>query len=148
MARGTANNEPVVSQAQTRAWDDGFDRTFGEDRGERGRFIWDPGAKRLVSASEYRADRALDAPIMVDRFYEGAKTQTVDENGKSRTVDIGSRRKHREFMKANGLTTADDFKGQWAKDAERRESMQRGEWKDPNRREALERAFWKINGKP
>ena len=51
-------------------------------------------------------------------------------------TDIGSRRKRRNYMRANGLADADDYKGTWAKAeaqrndpnhgrAERREDVQR-----------------------
>lgn len=40
-----------------------------------------------------------------DRHYEGL----VAPDG----TDIGSRTKHREYMRRHGLTTADDFKGVW-----------------------------------
>ena len=60
-------------------------------------------------------ERAADAPIMAGRFYEN----TAATDG----TDIGSRQKHREYMRINGLTTMDDYKDQWAKQAKERESM-------------------------
>lgn len=141
MARGTVIGEQVVSQANTDAFREGYDRALGERKAERGRWVWDEEHKELVRAEDYRApSRALDAPIMVDRFYEGAKATDG--------TDIGSRRKHRQYMKDHGLTTADDFGSDWQKARDRREAVKRGEWQDPRRREVLERAFWKINGKP
>jgi 2-polyprenyl-6-methoxyphenol hydroxylase-like FAD-dependent oxidoreductase len=42
-------------------------------------------------------------------------------------TDIGSRTKHREYMKKHGLTTADDYSSSWAKAKEAREQyFQRG----------------------
>ena len=38
-------------------------------------------------------------------------------------ADISSKAKHREYMRINGLTTADDYKETWAKAAERREKF-------------------------
>lgn len=141
MARGTVVGETPVSQAATPEYLDGHARTFGNKTVERGRWIWDGERKELVRAENFRPpERALDAPIMMDRFYEN--TRATDG------TDIGSRRKHRQYMKDHGLTTADDFGGEWKKAQARREDVKQGKWADPKRHEALERAFWKIAGKP
>jgi hypothetical protein len=42
-----------------------------------------------------------------DRHYDGLRATDG--------ADISSRKRHREYMKRHGLTTADDFKGQWDK---------------------------------
>ena len=81
--------------------------------------------------------QALHAPIMVDRFYEN--TRATDG------TDIGSRSKHREYMKRNGLTTADDFKSTWAKQAEQREQIRQGQMPSKSRREVLERRMYQID---
>lgn len=102
MARGTVNGEPVVSQAATDDFREGYSRTFGDKPVQRGRWVWDEAQQKLVKAEDYvPPERAVDAPILVDRFYEGAKATDG--------TDIGSRRKHRAYMKAHGLTTMDDF---------------------------------------
>ena len=139
MARGLANGERIVSQARTREFDEGYDRVFGPDRKPtRGRWVWDEAQGRLVSAEEYRSGpKALHAPILMDRFYENVAATDG--------TDIGSRRRHREYMKAHNLTTADDFKGVWAKQAERREAVKQGKLPDPNRREAIARALYQMD---
>ena len=38
-------------------------------------------------------------------------------------TDISTRTKHREYMRANNLTTADDFTDSWAKAREQRERL-------------------------
>lgn len=54
-----------------------------------------------------------------DRHYDGLRATDG--------ADISSRKKHREYMKRTGLTTADDFKDTWAKAKEQREHyMQHG----------------------
>lgn len=107
MARGTVVGEPVVSQAQTKAFDEGYERTFSKDRGERGRFVYDERQKKLVRAEDYvPPSRAIDAPIMAGRFYEGSFVPGSEE-------DIGSRRKHREFLKRTGWVPASDCAPDW-----------------------------------
>jgi hypothetical protein len=140
MARGTVVGETPVTQAQSKAWDKGCEQAgIGAPKGERGRFVWDESQGKLVPAAEYHAARAVDAPIMMDRYYEN----TAATDG----TDIGSRRKHRAYMREHGLTTADDFKGQWEKAGARREAMKRGELHDRSRRDVIERKFHEIQNK-
>jgi len=81
--------------------------------------------------------RATDAPILMDRFYEN----TAAPDG----TDIGSRRKHREYMKRNNLTIASDFSKQWAKQGEEREKMRAGDFDHRARKEAIERALYRTH---
>jgi hypothetical protein len=53
-----------------------------------------------------------DAALWNDRSYHGL--QTTDG------VAIDSRARHREYMAQRGLTTADDFKNEWASAADKR----------------------------
>jgi len=135
VARGTANNEPIVSQAQTEAFDEGYDRTFGKDRKPtRGRWVFDVAQQKLVPVDEYVAPSsdAKDALIMAGRFYEG--TQAIDG------ADISTRRRHRDYMKANGLAPADDFSPGWyakVKKAEQDEARRQ-------RREVIARKMHEI----
>lgn len=93
---------------QTREFDENHERIFGKDRKPvRGRWVWDDAAGRLVPADEYQAlARAIDAPIMVDRFMEGA--QATDG------TDIGSRRKREEYKRREGATDKSDYGPGWA----------------------------------
>lgn len=119
--------EAVVSQAANDAYREGYERIFGKDhKPQRGH--WSFGEAEAP-------ERAIDAPIMVDRFYEN--TKTVDG------VDIGSRAKHRAYMKDRGLAPADDFSPGWY-EAERRKTADQAK---RERRETLERAFYEISNK-
>jgi hypothetical protein len=93
----------------SREYEDGFDRTFGKRDPVRGRWIYLADGTS-VRAEDYTppAEEAVNAPIMAGRFYENTSTTTCDDNGKPLKVDIGSRQRHREFMRQRGLTTADD----------------------------------------
>lgn len=136
MARGMVIGEAIVSQAQTRAFDENWDRMEHHDDGRRGRFVWDGAQQKLVRAEDYRPPEAKDAPIMAGRFYEN--TQATDGS------DIGSRSKHRAYMRAHGVTTADDYKSQWQRQETQREERRAGRISSKTRREALERKFWEI----
>lgn len=127
MARGMVVGEPITSQAGTEQFREGYDRTFGDKKPQRGRWVWDAEAGRLVSAVEYAPpSRALDAPIISDRIHEGT---TFDDG--ERVCDIGSRRKRREFMRARGLEDATDASPQYRENV--RKQMERD---DDRRRDA------------
>lgn len=134
MARGTVNGEPVVSQANNDAYREGYTRALGDRPVQRGKWVWDEAQQKLVRAEDYcPPERAVNAPILVDRFYEGVKATDG--------TDIGSRRKHRAYMKAHGLTTADDFgPGYFTRIKREREAATKKE-----RREVIARRMWEID---
>jgi hypothetical protein len=114
--RGTPGGETPVSKANSEEFRSGYDRTFGNSKPQRGRWVYDAAQGKLVSVDEYVPQtRALDAPIMVDRFMEGAST--IDGQ------DIGSRAKRREYMRRNGVADASDVSSKWVQG--RREEKER-----------------------
>ena len=135
MARGTVVGEPIVSQARTKEFEEGYDRVFGPDRKPvRGKWVWDEAQQKLVSAEDYvPPEHATNAPILAGRFYEN--TSATDG------TDIGSRTKHREYMKAHGLTTADDFgPGYYSRIKKEREAEAK-----KSRRETIARTLYKMD---
>jgi len=107
------------------------------------RYVYRPGHPRanergFVNANDlgWEPDpHAKNAPIMVDRFYEGTKGPEGE--------DLGSRRKHRAFMREKGLTTMDDYKETWAKaEQQRKDLRENNRLPSKSRREVLERAWW------
>lgn len=79
--------------------------------------------------------RRTDAALWSDRHYENLSTTDG--------VDISSRTKHRQYMKANGLTTFDDYKGEFQKREAERQAYRSGERGTVNRRD-IERAIHKL----
>lgn len=137
MARGTVVGEGVVSQASTEEFREGYERTFGDKKAERGRWVYDEAQQKLVRAEEYQApERAVDAPILAGRFYEGVKA--VDGE------DIGSRAKHRDYMRRHGVTSFSDFGPDYAE----RQQRKKREEERRSLRTTLERKFHEINDKP
>jgi hypothetical protein len=59
-------------------------------------------------------------------------------------TDISTRAKHRAYMKAKGLTTADDFKDTWKKAATERQATMAGH--DPSRAQDIAQAVRKLGG--
>ena len=139
--KGMVVGEPIKSMGPSKEYDEGHEKTFGEPKPfPRGRrFVWSTTEKRLVPAGYVEEKRALDAPVMVDRFYENTKSP-IDG------ADIGSRRKHREYMKARNLTVASDLSSTWARqDAARERLRKEGALPDKSRREDIGRALHKLH---
>jgi hypothetical protein len=145
-----ANGEAVVSQAQTKAFDEGYDRAgLGRSRGakERGSFVWDSERKKLVRPWEIEMDQtrmAKFAPISVDRHYENVRSP-IDGHV------FRSRRDHKEYMRRKGLTTIDDYNapgGAWDKaEAKRAQGFAAPEQKRV-RRDAIGKRLYEIEKLP
>lgn len=80
---------------------------------------------------------------------DSAKTRGILWNDRE-YQDMGdprfsSRAQHREYMKTHGVTTTDDFKGEWkAREAQRVKAAQ---GYDPTRKEDLVRAINQLNSR-
>jgi hypothetical protein len=137
MARGTVVGEAVVSQANTKDYEDGYERTFGDRKPQRGRFVWDAQAKKLVSAEDYVPPEAKHgAGIMVDRFMEGDRAPDG--------TDIGSRQRRKAWMAATDSVDFDDFKGARERRAKEEAARKRGEFKpDKPLRDLIGRELYK-----
>jgi hypothetical protein len=102
---------------------------------------WDPEQGKLVEGpGPRRVDGSGDGWRFSDRIYSGTPFKTPDG-----TV-IDSRKKHRDYMRRNNLTTMDDFKGDWDRAAKRREDVYTGRHDKAVRREAVARAMEKLHG--
>lgn len=98
----------------------------------RRRFRWNDETQALEEvASDYEPHDATQ-PVYTDRYMEGVRT--IDG------VDISSRRKRRDYMRAAGVTDAADFKDTWAQKAKEREAAFKPGNKE--RREAIARAMY------
>lgn len=67
-----------------------------------------------VTEDHHAPMRTDSGALWGDRSYDGLRATDG--------TDISSRSKHREYMKANGLATVDDFKDSWAKAQEQRDN--------------------------
>ena len=85
----------------------------------RRKWVYDEELREMVEVTPgytpKRRDEALNhlGGLWGDRHYDGMRATDGE--------DISSRKKHREYMKRKGVTTADDFKESWAKAREARE---------------------------
>lgn len=74
-------------------------------------------------------------PVVGDRHYDGLQA--------SDGANISTRAKHREYMRRHGLTTVDDYAGEFQRAGESRERFWRDGY-DPTRRPAIERALQRV----
>lgn len=83
------------------------------------------------------SNSAIAHALAGDRHYDGlaATDGTL----------INSRSKHREYMKRNGLTVAEDYKGEWAQAQNQREARMQG--RNLGNRAIIEREFAKAEQK-
>jgi hypothetical protein len=81
----------------------------------RRRYIQDPKTLELVEITKSHQPqlRVDSGALWGDSSYAGMRATDG--------TDISTRTKQREYMKANNLTTVDDFKQTWAKAKEQRE---------------------------
>lgn len=154
MARGMANDEPTVSQANTAEFYEGFDRTFGDQP------MRQPGRKSYV----YRGGRLVERGGPDDTgFYDEADEARlhvvsdlymngVTVPGPDGPIDIGSRAKRRAYMRSPHPTTGEpreladmsDFKGVWAEGEKKREAIRNGTYGAERRRESIARILYET----
>lgn len=83
---------------------------------------------------------ALGYALAGDRHYEGMRATDG--------TDISSRTKHREYMRQRGLTTADDFKGEWKQASKERAEYFQGTFKDRELRETISKQVHEAVARP
>jgi len=84
----------------------------------RRRFIWSPADDCLVEVSPDYEQPGRSVPVIGETHYDGMRATDG--------TPIDTRSKHRAYMKAHGLTTMDDFKGEWAQAAQKRADYYQG----------------------
>ncbi len=80
---------------------------------------------------------AVHNALAGDRHYDGLRA--------SDGTDISTRSKHRQYMRERGLTTVDDYRGEWARAAKERAELREGV--DPSRRPDIVRAIAELENK-
>lgn len=83
----------------------------------RRRWIQDRHTGELIEVTpDYRPELRTDSgALWGDRSYDGMRATDG--------TDISSRSKHRDYMRANNLTTMDDYKDTWSKAQAQRERL-------------------------
>ncbi len=132
--RGMVAGQAITTQAQTKEFDEGFDRIFGTVRNkQRGRFVYRDG--QMVSVDEDWTDATSRAQTATEELTY-ARLKATDG------TDISSRKKHREYLKANGLCQASDY----SKEYQEKAAASRERAEDKARHEMVERNAYKVFG--
>lgn len=79
---------------------------------------------------------AIHNALASERHYDGLRATDG--------TDISTRAKHREYMRANNLTTADDFSQTWKRQAQERAAVMSGQ--DATRHNDIAHAIEKLGG--
>jgi len=100
-------------------------------------YVWDDATQSLreVGTDFDVTPRNLPAPV-TDLYMDG--TRTADG------IDIGSRKKRRDYMRAAGVADVSDYTETWAKAEKQREQFFAGQHDKKARREAVERAAYQL----
>lgn len=106
--KGMVAGQPIQTGAQTKAFDDGYDRIFGERRPQRGRWIWDEEAKQMVQVDAGWTDAEARAPVATEGVVYSNLRATDG-------TDVSSRAKREQYMKQKGLVATGDFTEHWRK---------------------------------
>lgn len=136
--KGMVAGQPIKTGVQSKEFDEGFDRTFGERKAERGRWVYTDGGKPIeggpVDVNADWTDPGRD---------EGHKSEAEVYGNLQATdgTDISTKRRHREYMKANGLSMASDFTEYWREAEKKRAAIQSGDADTKERREIIGRAL-------
>lgn len=132
--RGMVAGGPINTQAQTKEFDEGYERIFGKERSrERGRFVYRDGA--LVNVDDDWTDAETRAQTATEELiYSGAKATDG--------TPVNTRKRHREYLKQNGLCMASDYSPEYqANEAARKDRAETKEY-----RQAIERDVYKVFG--
>lgn len=106
----------------------------------RARYWWNPETKQLEQiSSDWRP--STGPSLRSEEEVYGSLPPATDG------TRLDTRKRHREYLKRNNLTIADDFKSTWEKANESRERMSRGDFDHERRRETIGRVAYELEKK-
>jgi hypothetical protein len=107
----------------------------------RHRYIQLKDGTLVEVSTNYVPETSPDSGILWgDRHYDGLRT--------AEGVDISTRTKHREYMRAKGVTHSSDFKEEWTSARKQRDDFFTTGGDHKARREAVARALHEaVNGR-
>lgn len=139
--RGMVAGQAITTQAQTKEFDEGYERIFGDRRKPcRGRFVWSDEAQAMVEVgADWEPTDAEKMPVFTDRYMENDRA--VDG------TDISNRTRRRNYMKARGLADANDFTQHIEKKEKERAAFLAGKDHDPTLHNTIGRALYEARKK-
>jgi hypothetical protein len=104
------------------------------------RWLYTSGGNALPEPIEVTEDWSQPDSGMSRKSEEEVYGRVTATDG----TDLSTRRRHREYMRANNLTIADDFKGEWERAAKERADYLQGKGDRKAIREAVGRAHYEV----
>jgi hypothetical protein len=136
--RGMVAGQAIQTQGPSKEYDEGFDRTFGERKRLRGKFVWDSERQEMVPVGPDWTDAERRAQTGTEELTHG-NIRAPDG------TDISSKRKRREYMHRAGVTDSSDFSSSWEKAAKERADFLAGGKSDPALRYAVGKAEYELS---
>lgn len=117
--RGMVAGQSITTQAQTKEFDEGYERIFGKDRKPaRGRYVYDEHGAIPVD-EDFAGTNAERMPVFTDRYMEGQRATDG--------TPIDNRTRRRRYMEKHGLTDLSDYGSRhFEKAAQAREEIRKG----------------------
>jgi hypothetical protein len=111
--------QAIQTQAQTKEFDEGYERIFGKDRKPcRGRFVYDEQGAIPIDENWQPTD-GEKMPVFTDRYMEGQRATDG--------TPIDNRTRRRRYMEKHGLTDLSDYSSRhFEKAAEARQAIRDG----------------------
>jgi hypothetical protein len=138
--KGMVAGKPIKTGAQNDALDEGWGRTFQPAERRPGKWVYDEHGV----AHEVGAEWTGEAP----KAHWNTEGVVYSNLQATDGTPIDSRKKHREYMRANNLSMASDFTEHWKKAEKQREEIQSGRADSKERKEIIGRAFHEARNKP
>ena len=135
--KGMVAGQPIKTGDLTQEYEDNHARIFGDRKPARGRWVYTEGGQALAEPIDVNADWDDPGRSVSRRSEEEVYGGLQASDG----TDISTRRRHREYMKANGLSMVSDFTEHWKAAEKRRAAIQSGEADTKERREIIGRAL-------
>jgi hypothetical protein len=136
--RGMVAGQAITTQAQTKEFDEGYERIFGKAKPARGRFVYRDGEAINVDRDWVGTD-SEKPPVFTDRYMEGDRATDG--------TDIGNRTRRRNYMEKNGLADSSDYTGHWQKAESQRAAFYEGRDQDKGLHETIGRALHEAKKK-
>jgi hypothetical protein len=143
MANGLKSESSV--RLPSSQFDDGHTRIFGSERQpQRGKWVVDPKTGELIDIGEYVPPEPEPSKLQINTDMHYAGIRATDG------TPLESRRAHQEYMRANGLALADDFKGTWERARAQRDARYHGDTPEDTRerKQALAETIRKLEANP
>lgn len=101
-------------------------------------YRYNPESKQVEEVGADWTDVERRAPVTTEALVYGSAGLSTDG------VDLSTRKRHREYMKASGVAMASDYTQSWEQAAKKRDDFYAGNHKHEGLREAISRSIDQV----